>query len=137
MSLPYYNEVRSHFSMKVNFVKGKIIRPNHNIYILNKLKFIIMAKKSEMDEEITYLELERSRINREKGKLVLNMGLVLYFGFLVAGVIGFAFEYIDSFLLNVLVICGIVILIVSTVPYLIIVYREEKWIKLKLYQLRK
>ena len=59
-----------------------------------------MAKKSEVDREITYLELENSRINREKAKIVLNMGLVLYFGFLIAGVIGFAFEYIDSFLLN-------------------------------------
>jgi len=96
-----------------------------------------MAKKSELDSEITYLELEKSRINREKAKLVLHMGLVLYFGFLIAGIIGFAFKYIDSFLLNVLVICGIVILVVSTLPYLIIVHREEKWIKLKLYKLKK
>ena len=95
-----------------------------------------MAKKSGMDKVI-YLELEKSRINREKAKIVLNMGLVLYFGFLIAGVMGFAFEYIDSFLLNVLVICGIIILIVSTLPYLIIVHREERWIILKLYELRK
>jgi len=96
-----------------------------------------MSKKSGVDREITYLELERSRINREKARLVLNMGLVLYFGFLIAGVIGFAFEYIDSLFLNVLVICGIVILIVSTLPYLIIVHREERWIKLRLYKLGK
>lgn len=96
-----------------------------------------MVKKSEVDSEITNLELERSRINREKSKIVLNMGLVLYFGFLIAGIIGFSFEYIDSLLLNVLVISGIVILIVSTMPYLIIVHKEEKWIKLKLYELKK
>ena len=96
-----------------------------------------MAKKSEVDREITYLELEKSRINREKAKIVLNMGLVLYFGFLVVGVIGFAFEYIDSFLLNFLVIGGIVVLIVSTLPYLVIIHKEEKWIKLKLDELKK
>lgn len=96
-----------------------------------------MAKKSDVDKEITYLEMERSRIDREKSKLVLNMGLVLYFGFLIAGVIGFAFKYIDSRFLNVLVISGIVILIVSTLPYLIIIHREEIWIKLKLYKLKK
>ena len=96
-----------------------------------------MVKKSGVEREITYLELERSRINREKAKIVLNMGLVLYFGFLIAGVIGFAFDYIDSFFLNVLVICGIVILIVSTLPYLIIIHREERWIKLKLYKLKR
>ena len=95
-----------------------------------------MAKKSGVDIEIT-LELEKSRINREKAKIVLNMGLVLYFGFLIAGVIGFSFEYIDSLLLNVLVVSGIVILIVSTLPYLVIVHKEEKWIKSKLSVLRK
>jgi hypothetical protein len=83
-----------------------------------------MVKKNNADREIDYLELEKSRINREKGRLVLSMGLLLYFGFLIAGVIGFAFEYIDSFMLNVLVISGIFILIVSTIPYLIIVHNE-------------
>ncbi len=95
-----------------------------------------MPKKSEVDGEITFLEIERSRINREKAKIVLNMGLVLYFGFLIVGVVGFTFDYIDSFLLNVLVIAGIVILIVSTLPYLVIIHKEEKWIKLKLYKLK-
>lgn len=96
-----------------------------------------MAKKSEADSGVIYLELEKSRINREKAKIVLNMGLVLYFGFLIAGIIGFAFEYIDSFLLNIMVICGIVILIISTLPYLVIVHREENWIKSRLQGLKK
>lgn len=94
-----------------------------------------MAKKSEMDREVTYLEVERSRINREKAKIALNMGLILYFGFLIVGVVGFAFEYIDSTLLNVLVVCGIVILIVSTLPYLVIIHKEERWIKSRLEKL--
>ena len=92
-----------------------------------------MAKK----DDTIYLELEKSRINREKAKIVLNMGLVLYFGFLIAGIIGFSFEYIDSFMLNILVIAGIVILIISTLPYLLIVHKEELWIKLKLFEMRK
>lgn len=96
-----------------------------------------MAKKSGVDREITYLEVERSRINREKAKIALYMGLILYFGFLIVGVVGFAFDYIDSLLLNVLVICGIVILIVSTVPYLVIIHREERWIKSRLEELKK
>jgi len=96
-----------------------------------------MAKKSGTDSEIIYLEIERSRINREKARIVLNMGLVLYFGFLIAGIIGFAFEYINSLMLNVLVICGIVILIVSTLPYLIIVHKEDRFIEVKLYELKK
>ncbi len=96
-----------------------------------------MAKKIEIEEEINYLELEKSRINREKARIVLNMGLILYFGFLIVGIIGFTFEYIDSYMLNVLVICGIVILVVSTFPYLVIIHNEEKWINSKLSELKK
>ena len=97
----------------------------------------MMAKKEDKSTEIIYLEIEKSRINREKARIVLAMGLVLYFGFLIAGVVGFAFKYIASTILNILVICGIIILIFSTIPYLIIVHKEEKLIDLKLYELKK
>ena len=95
-----------------------------------------MAKKRDVSNEIIYLEIEKSRINREKARIVLNMGLLLYFGFMIAGIVGFAFEYVDSFLLNILVICGIIILVVSTLPYLLIIHREEKLINRKLSELK-
>ena len=83
-----------------------------------------------------YLEIEKSRINREKARIVVNMGIMLYFGFLIVGIIGFTFDYIDSTMLNVLVICGIVILVVSTLPYIIMVHNEDKWINSKLKELK-
>ncbi|MBU0629275.1 MAG: hypothetical protein KKC75_08875 [Nanoarchaeota archaeon] len=95
-----------------------------------------MAKKSDKEREIDYLEIEKSRINREKARLVVNMGLILYFGFLIVGIIGFTFDYVDSTMLNVLVICGIVILVVSTLPYLIIVHNEDRWINSKIQELK-
>ncbi|MBW2989576.1 hypothetical protein KY358_04640 [Candidatus Woesearchaeota archaeon] len=91
-----------------------------------------MPNKIKSSQEKIYLELEKSRIKREKAHIVLNMGLVLYFGFLIAGMIGFVFGYIEGFLLNVLIVCGIVILIVSTVPYHVISHKEEKWISSRL-----
>lgn len=87
-----------------------------------------MIKKSEK----IYLEVEKSRVNREKARIVLSMGMVLYFAFLIVGIIGFTFEYIESNMLNVLIISGIVILIVSTLPYTIITHNEDKWINSQL-----
>lgn len=84
-----------------------------------------MPKKLSENERI-YLKIEKSRIQREKSSIVLNKSIMLFFCFLFVGVIGFVFEYIDSFLLNILVIIGIVILIVGTIPYVIIVNKEEK-----------
>ena len=85
-----------------------------------------MARLTDTEKEIMYLEIEKSRINREKSKLVLNKSLLLYFTFMVVGVLGFVFNYIDAALLNVLIIAGIFVLITGTVPYLTIVSREEK-----------
>jgi len=85
-----------------------------------------MAKLTDNEKEIMYLEIEKSRINREKSKLVLNKSLLLYFTFMVVGVLGFVFDYIDATLLNVLIIVGIFVLITGTLPYLMIVSKEEK-----------
>jgi len=73
-----------------------------------------------------YLEIEKSRIQREKSKLVLDKSIALYFIFMMIAVIGFIFNYIDATMLNTLIILGIVILIAGTLPYMIIVHREEK-----------
>lgn len=86
-----------------------------------------MAKR--LDRETIYLEIEKSRIEREKARLVLDKSLLLYFVFMVVGIVGFAFKYVDSILLNVLVIVGICILVIGTVPYLIVINNEEKKIK--------
>src|SRR3989338_3795769 len=85
-----------------------------------------MPKSSPDQREIIYLEIEKSRISREKAKVVLDKSLLLYVVFMLVGILGFAFEYIDSFLLNVLVVLGIVILIIGTLHYLIISHREEQ-----------
>jgi len=92
-----------------------------------------MPKSSADQREIIYLEIEKSRIAREKAKVVLDKSLLLYVIFMLVGILGFAFEYIDSFLLNVLVITGIIVLAIGTIPYIIISDREEKkinnWLK--------
>jgi len=93
------------------------------IYQLNS--FTIMPKKISKKERI-YLEIEKSKIQREKASIVLNKNIMLFFCFLFIGVIGFVFEYIESFLLNVLVIIGILILLLGTIPYVIITNNEEK-----------
>ena len=60
-----------------------------------------------------YLEIERAKIKREKARLVLEKSIALYFIFMFIGVVGFLFGYIDSFLLNTLIVLGIIILVVG------------------------
>lgn len=94
-----------------------------------------MPKKSDL-KEIIYLEIEKSRINREKSRIVLNKSLSLYILFMIVGVIGFISDYIDSRMLNILIIAGIVVLVIGTIPYLFITHKEEKKINDFLGKLR-
>ncbi len=96
-----------------------------------------MVKLTGNEQEIIYLEIEKSRISREKAKIVLDKSLLLYFIFMVVGVIGFVFNYIDSVLLNFVIITGIIVLLLGTIPYMVITRREEKKINDFLMNLKK
>ena len=95
-----------------------------------------MPKLSGNEKEIIYLEIEKSKLNREKAKIVLNKSLVLYIVFMVVGILGFSADYIDSTLLNVLVILGIIVLALGTIPYFIITSKEEKKLNAMLKRLK-
>jgi len=87
-------------------------------------------------EAIVYLEVEKSRIKREKARIVLNKSLFLYVAFLLVGVFGFVNNYIDSTLLNMLIIMGIFVLFIGTLPYVLITVKEEKKINNMLKELK-
>lgn len=82
--------------------------------------------KISVDREIIELELEKSRLNREKSILVLNKSVFLYFTFMFIGVVGFVNNYISSTTLNLITILGLLALIIGTVPYLFIAKKEQE-----------
>ena len=88
-------------------------------------------------KEMIYLEIEKSRVNREKAKVVLDKSFILYFLFLIVGVVGFASGYINSKSLNMLVILGIILLIVGTLPYVLISAKEDRFLNKKIDEFRK
>ena len=76
---------------------------------------------SPIDKEIIELELEKSRIDREKSMLVLNKGL-----FLFVAVMGFINGYLSKDLLNILIIMSLCVIIIATLPYIKTMHKEEK-----------
>ncbi|MBW2996718.1 hypothetical protein KY349_00085 [Candidatus Woesearchaeota archaeon] len=84
-----------------------------------------MAKHG-LKKEVLELEVEKSRLNREKSMLVMNKSLILYFAFMFVAVLGFINGYIDKTLLNVLIVMGLAVLIIGTVPYVRTMHTEEK-----------
>lgn len=84
-----------------------------------------MAKHG-LKKEVLEIEVEKSRLNREKSMLVMNKSLILYFAFMFVAVLGFINGYIDKTLLNVLIVMGLAVLIIGTVPYVKTMHTEEK-----------
>lgn len=80
----------------------------------------------QISRERLDIELERSRLNREKSMLVMNKGLLLYFAFMFVAVIGFVNGYLNRLLLNILIVLGLAVLIIGTIPYIRTMYTEEK-----------
>ncbi|MBT7903739.1 hypothetical protein HN587_07790 [Candidatus Woesearchaeota archaeon] len=79
----------------------------------------------KIPREVVELEVEKSRLNREKSMLVMNKSLILYFCFMFVAVLGFINGYISRTLLNVLIVMGLAVLIVGAVPYIKTMHSEE------------
>ena len=88
-------------------------------------------------KEFIDLEVEKSRLNREKSMLVMNKSLILYFAFMFVAVLGFINGYINRTLLNILIIMGLCVLIIGTVPYVRTMHSEEKRLNNLVQQLKR
>jgi len=88
-------------------------------------------------KEVIDLEVEKSRLNREKSMLVMNKSLILYFAFMFVAVLGFINGYISRTLLNVLIVMGLCVLIIGTVPYVRTMHSEEQRLNGLLQNLKK
>lgn len=85
-----------------------------------------VKKLSAAERAIIDLEIEKSKLNREKSMLVLNKALLLYFGFLLIGILGFVNRYIDRFMFNLLILMGLIVLVVGIIPYIRTMREEER-----------
>ncbi|MEM3690759.1 MAG: hypothetical protein QXZ40_03485, partial [Candidatus Micrarchaeia archaeon] len=61
----------------------------------------------DLEKKIVDVQLEKSRLNREKSINLLNKGILLYFSFTFLALVGFVNNYIGYSLLNLLIIMGL------------------------------
>jgi len=80
---------------------------------------------SELDREILQLELEKVKRDSDKATVVLDKGLLLYFAFLLVAVLGYVNGFVNTALLNGIIIIGFAILVVVLVSYVRTTKREQ------------
>jgi hypothetical protein len=81
--------------------------------------------KPKLNEMALSLEIEKSKIQREKSLLLIDKGLLLYFSFLFVGIIGFLNHYVSTTVLNMLVIMSFAVLGIAIAPYIVTMQKEE------------
>ncbi len=94
-------------------------------------------KVSALDINILKLELEKSKLNRERATLMLNKGVFLYFTFMFIGVVGFTSGYVKSTTLNWVVVGGICCLLIGAIPYIYASQKEQNNLNSLLENLKK
>lgn len=81
---------------------------------------------SDVEKQVLMLKIEKLRLNRERAVLILNKGINVYFAFIVLAILGAINHIISNTTLNFTVIIGLVVLVISTIPYSVNMNREEK-----------
>ncbi|RME53201.1 hypothetical protein D6783_02660 [Candidatus Woesearchaeota archaeon] len=104
--------------MKENDLNGKK---------LDVLSRIPQRHLSEVEKQFIQLKLEQARLKREKARLILEKGVFVYVGaFTLAFFIKFSnADILPEVLVNLLVLAGIIILIVTVIPYAREAKKEE------------
>ena len=100
-----------------------------NASVVSGIKRGAVMKKNSAKAEETSILLEASRMNREKAILVVDKAMLIYFSFIVLGVLGFTTNHIGSSLLNLMIFLGFGVLIVGFISYIMTMHKEEKHLK--------
>lgn len=80
---------------------------------------------SEVERQFISLKLEQAKLQREKARLVLEKGIFVYLIAFVFALVGKMQGMLDGWLVNVVVIAGIIILLVSIIPYIRTTNKEQ------------
>jgi hypothetical protein len=81
---------------------------------------------SEAEKQYITLLIEKSKLNRERAKLILDKGLVLFFAFLLFAILAYQNQLVSKLLFNMLVVGAVCVLLLSVTPYLKISKKEEE-----------
>ena len=91
---------------------------------------------SSIERAIIDLEIEKSKLNREKSMLVLNKALMIYFVFLFMSIVGYVNNYIGKSLFNYLILMGLCVLVIGIIPYIKTMQDEERNMNEMIYKLK-
>lgn len=74
--------------------------------------------KKDKELILAMIEVQKMKIEREKAMVALDKSLFMYFTFLFVAIFGFINGFANLQMLNLLIILGIALLVLGSIPYL-------------------
>ncbi len=83
-------------------------------------------KPDTLREKLIDLSIEKSKINREESRLIIDKGITVYFLLLVLAILGLVTKTLRLTDFVLLVCLSLIVLIITGIPYIKTVITEKK-----------
>lgn len=94
--------------------------------LMDRFRTIPNRKLSEIEKQMIFILMEKSKIKRERSMIILNKGFLIFFGFIIIASISQIDDFVPKIYINILFLFGIIVLIVSAALYHTAISEEEK-----------
>ena len=81
---------------------------------------------TEIEKQIIFILIEKSKIQRERSLSILNKGFMIFAIFIIIGYLSRLYNVLSQFYINIIFIVGLVTLIFSIITYYKVISKEEK-----------
>ena len=94
--------------------------------LIDAFRTLPNRKLSEIEKQVIFIIMEKSKIKRERSMMILNKGFLIFFGFIIIAALSRFDKFISQTFINFLFLLGIAVLIVSVWLYQGVISEEEK-----------
>ena len=94
--------------------------------IITRLEIIPKRKLSDIEKQLIFILVERSKVKREKSILIINQIFLVFIAFVVLTYLSKENNFISGVYVNILLVVAIIFLILSVVSYQSVINKEEK-----------
>ena len=94
--------------------------------VMGKLDEVPKRRLSDVEKQMIFLEIEKSKIKRSRSMMLLNKGMIIFVAFFVIAIIALLNKSIDQYFFNFMILGGILILVIAIVLHSKTSSEEEK-----------
>ncbi len=94
--------------------------------LFKKFKTLPKRSISEIEKQLIFILIEKSKIQRERSLMTVNQGFLFFFAFVILAALSKINETIPESYLWILFLLGIIVLIITVISYQSTIKKEEQ-----------